>query len=170
MNRILMRWNQLSADEAADDILPCCGSRAWANEMTRLRPLPNEDSTIAASDRVWNQLHPEDWQEAFSKHPRIGERRAPEAASPRSASWSTQEQKNVALADDSVVEALAEVNREYEQRFGRVFIVCATGKSAAEMLEIAQRRLQNDPTAELREAAEEQRKITNIRLGKWLSQ
>ncbi len=106
--------------------------------------------------------------EAFSKHPRIGERKAPLAASAQSAAWSAQEQRNVAEAGESVQLALAEGNREYERRFDRVFIVCATGKSASEILEILRRRLRNDDATELREAAEEQRKITNIRLKKWL--
>ena len=114
-------------------------------------------------------LSPQDWLEAFSKHPRIGERKAPQVASPQSAAWSAQEQQNVAAAGEAIQSALAEANREYEQRFGRVFIVCATGKSATEMLEILRRRLRNDDATELREAAEEQRKITNIRLKKWLN-
>jgi 2-oxo-4-hydroxy-4-carboxy-5-ureidoimidazoline decarboxylase len=107
--------------------------------------------------------------EALSKHPRIGERKAPPTASSRSASWSAQEQQNVAQAADSVQLGLAEANRAYEQRFGRVFIVCATGKSAEEMLEILRQRLQNGDVTELHAAAEEQRKITNIRLRKWLN-
>ena len=99
--------------------------------------------------------------EAFRSHPRIGESRAPRFfAGPSSAAWSTQEQKKVADAGDAVKVALAEANREYEQRFGRIFIVCATGKSAPEILEILQRRLQNDAATELREAAEQQRQIT----------
>ena len=107
--------------------------------------------------------------EAFSKHPRIGERKAPAAARSQSAQWSTQEQQNIAASEEGVQSALRQANEEYEGRFGRVFIVCATGKSATEMLEILRRRLHNDDAAELREAAEEQRKITNIRLRKWLN-
>jgi 2-oxo-4-hydroxy-4-carboxy-5-ureidoimidazoline decarboxylase len=123
---------------------------------------------VAASDDTWWSLGTSDWMEAFSKHPRIGERRAPQVASAQSAAWSAQEQQNVADAGDSMRAALAEGNREYERRFDRVFIVCATGKSAPEILEILRRRLRNDDFTELREAAEEQRKITNIRLKNWL--
>ena len=91
-----------------------------------------------------------------------------ESAGALSAAWSAQEQSSVVTAEQEIQFALAEANRAYEHRFGRVFIVCATGKSANQMLEILRRRLGNDDATELREAAEEQRKITNIRLRKWL--
>jgi len=169
MNERLARWNQLPLEEAAQEILGCCGSAVWANTMASRRPLQDEASLLTASDEVWNCLATQDWMEAFSKHPRIGERKAPAGAAPQSAEWSTQEQRNVAAAGEPVRAALAEANREYEQRFGRVFIVCATGKSAPEMLEILRRRMRNDDATELSEAAEEQRKITHIRLRKWLS-
>ncbi len=168
MKEVLARWNRLSAEEAAQEILPCCGSIAWARALVARRPIDDDTSLIAGSDETWWGLGPSDWIEAFSKHPRIGERKAPLAASVQSAAWSAQEQRNVADVGESVKLALAEGNREYERRFDRVFIVCATGKSAPEILDILRRRLRNDVSAELREAAEEQRKITNIRLKKWL--
>jgi 2-oxo-4-hydroxy-4-carboxy-5-ureidoimidazoline decarboxylase len=168
MREILARWNQLSPEEAVQEILPCCGSFAWARGLVARRPIGDDGSLIAASDETWWSLGPSDWREAFSKHPRIGERKAPLAALAQSAAWSTQEQRNVANAGESEQLALAEGNREYERRFDRVFIVCATGKSAREILEILRRRLRNDDASELREAADEQRKITNIRLQKWL--
>jgi 2-oxo-4-hydroxy-4-carboxy-5-ureidoimidazoline decarboxylase len=166
---VLMRWNQLSAEDAAREVLVCCGATAWACELTARRPFEDEAALIAASDEIWNQLSTPDWMEAFSKHPRIGERKAPHLATAQSATWSAQEQAKVANAAEAVQLALAEGNRDYERRFGRVFIVCATGKSAPEILEILRRRLQNEDASELREAAEEQRKITVIRLKKWLS-
>jgi OHCU decarboxylase len=168
--KVLSRWNQLPTEQAVQEILPCCGSQSWARRLAERRPYADSASLIAASDEIWNQLDAADWMEAFSKHPRIGERKAPQAASSQSAVWSAQEQQNVASSPDAVQSALAEANREYERRFGHIFIVCATGKSASEMLDILRRRLQNDDATELRAAAEEQRKITNIRLGKWLSQ
>lgn len=168
MSGVLEHWNRLSPQEAAQEILPCCGSSAWARELTARRPFSDVASMISASDKIWNSLTEQDWLEAFSKHPRIGERKATQAASARSAEWSKREQQNVALARDDVRSALAAANHEYEQRFGRVFLVCATGRSAAEMLDNLQRRMKNDDAAELREAAEEQRKITNLRLKKWL--
>jgi OHCU decarboxylase len=164
----LARWNQLPSDEAAADIIDCCGSWAWSRELAAGRPFADELSLIAASDEIWYRLGPQDWLEAFSKHPRIGERKAPQSASAQSAAWSAQEQQDVTAAGENVQSALTEANHEYERRFGRRFIVCATGKSAAEMLDILRRRLGNDVATELRAAAEEQRKITNIRLKKWL--
>jgi OHCU decarboxylase len=168
-NGVFARWNQLSAEDAAHDILPCCGSSVWARELAGRRPFYDEASLVAASDDIWNRLGAQDKMEAFSKHPRIGERKAPQLASQRSAEWSKQEQQNVAATGEDVQLALAEANREYEERFGRVFIVCATGKSATEMLDILRRRLRNNDATELLEAAEEQRKITNLRLKKWLA-
>jgi len=109
-----------------------------------------------------------DWLEAFRSHPRIGESQAPKAASQRFAAWSAQEQQNVAGGEESVKMALAEGNREYERRFNRIFIVCATSKSPAEILKILRRRMKNDEDAELQEASEQQRQITQIRLKKWL--
>jgi 2-oxo-4-hydroxy-4-carboxy-5-ureidoimidazoline decarboxylase len=106
--------------------------------------------------------------EAFRGHPRIGESR-PEhnEASMRSAKWSEQEQSAAADANKT---ALAEANREYEKRFGHIFIVCAAGKNADEILDILHQRLRNDPATEIREAADQQRQITNIRLRKWLDE
>jgi OHCU decarboxylase len=167
---VLTRWNQLSVQEAIQEILACCGSEAWARELAARRPIPDEATLVAASDEIWGRLSAEDWLQAFSKHPRIGERQALAAASTRSAAWSAQEQRSLSAADELVQATLARANQEYEQRFGRVFIVCATGKSAPEMLDILRQRLRNDDPEELHEAAEEQRKITNIRLKKWLSQ
>lgn len=169
MNQTLDRWNELPIDTAAREIMACCGSSAWAQAVTKRRPFADENSLIRASDEIWSELNTPDWMEAFSKHPRIGERKAPQLASAQSATWSAQEQQKVASAGDAVQLALAEANREYERRFNNVFIVCATGKSAPEILQILRRRLRNDDAAELREAAEEQRKITNLRLQKWLS-
>jgi 2-oxo-4-hydroxy-4-carboxy-5-ureidoimidazoline decarboxylase len=169
----LQQWNRLPLDEAARAILPCCGSKAWAQGMAARRPLADEDVLLAAANEIWRGLPRSDWMEAFRSHPRIGESRRPESSplqprSAQSAAWSAQEQRNVTNADDAVKNALADANREYERRFKRVFIVCATGKSAPEILAILRRRLQNDEEAELHEAAEEQRQIIEIRLRKWL--
>lgn len=167
-SEVLARWNGLSPEEAVLEILDCCGSSAWSRQLAAGRPFNDEVSLITASDEIWTRLPVQDWLEALSKHPRIGERKAPQAASPQSAAWSAQEQQDVTVAGEAIQSALAEANREYEQRFGRVFIICATGKSASEMLEILRHRLRNDDATELRVAAEEQRKITNLRLEKWL--
>ncbi len=170
MSKVLARWNRLPADEAELEVLACCASSAWARQLAAARPFADVDSLIKYSDQVWSRLSPKDWDEAFSKHPRVGERKPPATASAQSVSWSAQEQSGIAGSAGSVHEELDEANRQYEQRFGRVFIVCATGKSAQEMLDILRHRLQNDDATELLAAAEEQRKITHLRLQKWLSQ
>ncbi len=168
MTAVLARWNRLPVNDAESEILSCCGSRAWAMGLATRRPLANEADLLAASDETWHSLGEPDWLEAFRSHPRIGESVAP--ASAHFAHWAVQEQRKVAEADDAVKIALAEGNREYERRFQHIFIVCATGKSASEILAILHRRLDNDAVTELREAAEQQRLITQIRLKKWLDQ
>jgi 2-oxo-4-hydroxy-4-carboxy-5-ureidoimidazoline decarboxylase len=172
---VLTRWNHLPPDEAVKIILPCCGSKAWAEGMLARRPFPDEAALLVASSEVWRSLSRSDWMEAFQSHPRIGESRpaspfSTPSALAQSVEWSAQEQQKVGDAKNAVKIALAEANREYERRFDRIFIVCATGKSAAEILEILQRRLSNDADTELHEAAEQQRQITQIRLKKWLQE
>jgi 2-oxo-4-hydroxy-4-carboxy-5-ureidoimidazoline decarboxylase len=169
MNEALARWNAIPRAEAAKEILPCCGSKAWADQMAARRPIRNEATLLAACDEVWRSLREPDWAEAFGSHPRIGESRAPAAASTPSTSWSGEEQQKVTASGEDIKLALAERNRAYERRFNRIFIVCATGKSASEILEILERRLQNDDRTELLVAAEEQRQISHIRLKKWLN-
>src|SRR5580692_2550322 len=172
---VLTRWNRLPPDEAVKLILPCCGSKAWARGIVTRRPYPNEAALLATSNELWRGLSPSDWMEAFQSHPRIGESRPAGASTAPSApalsvAWSAEEQRRVTDAEAAVKIALAEANREYEHRFDRIFIVCATGKSAAEILEILRRRLSNDTDSELHEAAEQQRQITQIRLKKWLQE
>jgi OHCU decarboxylase len=166
---VLVRWNALPSDKAAEEIVPCCGSRAWARTMAARRPLLDEAALLAACDQVWQSLPESDWLEAFRSHPRIGELRSLSASPAQSTAWSGEEQHKVGAAGEDVKLALAEGNRAYERRFKRIFIVCATGKSAPEILEILRRRLQNDDTTELHEAAEQQRQIAHLRLKKWLS-
>jgi len=161
---VLPRWNGLQQDEAAREILPCCGSGTWSTEMASRRPIQDEASLLAVSDEIWRALREADWLEAFRSHPRIGESR-PE----QSSAWSEQEQQKAAAADEAVKMALKWGNREYEQKFGHIFIVSATGKSGSEILEILRRRLHNDEATELQLAAEEQRQIMHIRMKKWLA-
>ena len=173
MSRALERWNRLADVEAENELLACCGSRAWAQRMAGRRPFGGESELLAAADETWWKLSEVDWMEAFRSHPRIGESCAeppPVDGANRSAHWSAQEQSGVAAVGDAIKVALVEANREYEQRFGHIFIVCATGRSAVEILEALEQRLQNDARTELREAAEQQRQITQIRLRKWLAE
>ena len=168
MKDVLARWNRSSIDEATQAILPCCGSKAWAQGMAGRRPLADEAALIAASNETWRSLTQADWMEAFQNHPRIGESRPAMTPSAQSVEWSAQEQRDVEDAEAAVKIALAGANREYEQRFNRIFIVCATAKSAPEILEILRSRLNNDAETELHEAAEQQRQIMQLRLRKWL--
>jgi 2-oxo-4-hydroxy-4-carboxy-5-ureidoimidazoline decarboxylase len=170
MSHVLSRWNLLPVGEAAKEVLPCCGSRAWATGMASSRPVEDLATLLATSDRIWRDLNAEDWLEAFQSHPRIGESTAPRESSARSQEWSVQEQRRAAESDDLLKRALTEGNREYEQRFDRIFVICASGKSAEEILANLRNRLKNDDAAELREAAEQQRQIAQIRLRKWLAE
>lgn len=168
MNAVLANWNALPAQEAAQQILPCCGSSAWADAMVTARPFSDLAALCESSDRTWRSLAVSDWLEAFNSHPRIGESSRKPDGKLSSPKWSAQEQQRVSDSAEGTKRALAEANRLYEARFGRIFLVCATGKSAAEILEILRRRLQNDDKTELHVAAEEQRQIIRIRLQKWL--
>ncbi len=169
MSGVLARWNSLPLEEANREILPCCGSNTWAATLASRRPLGDEAALLAASDEIWRNLGETDWLEAFRSHPRIGESRPGKTVAGQSSAWSEQEQKKAAMADEVVKTALKWGNREYEQKFGRIFIVCAAGKSASEILEILRRRLHNDEATELQQAAEEQRQIMHIRLKKWIA-
>jgi 2-oxo-4-hydroxy-4-carboxy-5-ureidoimidazoline decarboxylase len=168
MSRVLAWWNGMSAEEAAEEILPCCGSRGWAREMAARRPIRDEIALMAANDEVCGRLSEADWLEAFCSHPRIGESHAKTSVPARSAAWSGQEQKGVSGAGDEIKTALEAGNRAYEERFGRIFIVCATGKTPTELLEVLRQRLGNDERSEFQEAAEQQRHIAQQRLRKWL--
>jgi 2-oxo-4-hydroxy-4-carboxy-5-ureidoimidazoline decarboxylase len=168
MNKVLARWNSLDPSAAAREALPCCGSNAWAAALSARRPILDEPALLEASASVWRALPPEHWQEAFDSHPRIGQSQAQNRATEKSLRWSAQEQHAVLSQDDATKLALADANRRYEERFGRIFIVCATGKTPAEMLTILEERMKNDAATELSEAAEQQRQITQIRLHRWL--
>jgi OHCU decarboxylase len=153
-------------DRAADTLRACCGAHRWVNAMIARRPFASIDDALIATDEAWAPLGPDDWHEAFSHHPRIGERSAAVRQDARGAAWSATEQSGVVRLRDE----LAAVNREYEAKFGYIYIVCAAGKPADELLDVARRRLQNDPATELRIAAQEQHKITRLRLTRLLSE
>ncbi len=164
---ILAAWNDLDAAAAAREILPCCGSLAWAQAMAARRPLCSPRQLFEESDRIWAGLAEDDWREAFDSHPRIGQQHA-RAATAESLAWSSEEQREAMSPNEAAKLALAEGNRRYEEKFGRIFIVCAAGKTAAEILQLLNARMQNDAATEMREAAEQQRQITQLRLRRWL--
>ena len=131
------------------------------------RAFADAQELFDVSDAVWSGLSEDDWREAFDSHPRIGQSHA-RAATAESLAWSSEEQRAAMSLDESAKLALAAANRQYEERFGRIFIVCASGKSAAEILAILERRMKNSAAAEMLETAEQQRQITQLRLRRWL--
>ncbi len=163
----LARLNTLGADDATGELLSCCASRAWATAVAAARPLADVTTLMRTADQAWRDLGADDWHEAFAAHPRLGDQKAGADTADR---WARGEQAGTAGADAATLEALAAGNRDYEQRFGHVFLLCATGKSAADMLAALRARLGNDADAELAIAAEEQLEITRLRLEKWLRQ
>lgn len=156
----LEQLNAMRADDAERELRRCCASTRWASIMTSRRPFRSVDDLQRQADEVWWSLDRSDWLEAFSHHPRIGE---------RAAGWANQEQAGTHAAGRATLDALVQGNREYERRFGHVFLICATGRTADEMLHELRRRLTNDPGPELRVAAGEQAKITRLRLEKLIS-
>ena len=169
MSDVLARWNTLPGNEAAKEILVCCGSRAWAENMAARRPIADEAALLDACDLVCKGLAESDWMEAFRSHPRIGETSALAATSARSATWSRGEQSKIWTENSEIKMTMAQRNRAYEERFGRTFIICATGKSARDIIENLKRRMRNDKVEELHESAEQQRQIAHLRLKKWLA-
>jgi OHCU decarboxylase len=167
VNPALSSWNEAAPQPALEAMLACCGARRWAAAMVALRPIGSVGELSAAGARIWRSMEEADWMEAFACHPRNRERKAAHAST-KSVAWSQQEQSSAKAEAERVLAELAAGNALYERRFGFTYIVCATGKSAEEMLAILNRRLSGDRTTELREAAEQQRQITQIRLGKWL--
>ena len=159
--------NAVAPDEATKMLLQCCGSKRWAQQVTAGRPYANLEALITRANEIWrSSLQPSDWLEAFRSHPKIGEKKAREPVSDQSREWSGQEQAGVRSASPETVDSLATLNRAYEEKFGFIFIICATGKTPEEMLSALRQRLENDAARELTIAAEEQGKITELRLGK----
>lgn len=168
-NRALAALNAMPSGEAEAELLKCCGSRAWARRLIAERPFADLDDLIAKSERVWWSLPPDDWLEAFHSHPKIGEQKAAAKVAAAARQWSADEQSGIRHAAQQIVDALAQLNTEYEAKFGYIFIVCASGKSSEEMLAILRERLGNELGEELRNAAAEQAKITQLRLRKLLN-
>ncbi len=161
MTPALARWNRLPDGPAAEEMLSICGSRTWARCVAGRRPLADEKGILEAAAACWDTLASSDREEAFAVHPQIGDRRA--------AGLAAAEQSGTRETNGETLSALEEANRDYEQRFRRVFLVCATGKTAEEMLALCRERLHNDPRVELAISSEEQKKITALRLKRWLA-
>jgi OHCU decarboxylase len=156
-----MNADQRGSYDIFNDLLLCCGSRKWAEAMANRWPFADTEAMLNDADAVWRGLDVEDWLEAFRAHPKIGER--------TSSTLSRQEQSGAASASADQTEELARLNRDYERRFGFIFIICATGKTAEEMLGALRERLRNLAEVEINVAAEQQRLITRLRLSKLFS-
>jgi 2-oxo-4-hydroxy-4-carboxy-5-ureidoimidazoline decarboxylase len=168
-----IEWlNALAPPDALAGFRRCCASTRWAANMTAARPFASRASLAEAAERLWWQLDEADWLEAFRAHPRIGERATGNPTNPGAGTieqqWARREQAGTQAASADCLTRLAAANQAYERRFGYIFIVCATGRSAGEMLEALAARLNNEPRDEIRIAAAEQARITALRLGKWL--
>ena len=155
MNATLAAWNAAGGSVALEAMLACCGSKRWAQALVAQRPVANVLTLSQAADRVWSTMQEPDWLEAFACHPRIGERRPALVttrpsyrSAARSIEWSQQEQSSAKAANELVLAELEADNDLYARRFGFTYIVCATGKSATEMLTILKQRLANDLESE----------------------
>lgn len=163
----LAAFDALPADDAEAELLACCGSRRWAAAVAAGRPYRDLDDLQRAADGAWWSLEEADWHEAFAAHPRIGERPRGDGAHAR---WSTAEQSAAGRAEAAVQDEIARGNRAYEERFGHVFLIAAHGRTGEDILAELRRRLDGTPEEELRTAAEEQAKITRLRLARLVGQ
>jgi OHCU decarboxylase len=163
----LADFNALSSAQAESALMDCCGSARWAASVASRRPYATVEAFHKAADSIWWNLDRSDWLEAFSHHPQIGDKAASGSESARQ--WAEGEQTGARAASDEVKARLARANRAYFEKFGYIYIVCATGKTAEGMLAILSQRLQNDLPSEISIAAEQQRLITRIRLEKLLA-
>jgi len=163
----LEEFNALPVAQAEELLLDCCGSTRWASRISERRPFAGLNILCEAADSIWHDLEPADWLEAFGRHPQIGEKAA--TGSEASRRWAEGEQACARTATETVKAKLARGNHAYREKFGYIFIVCAAGKSAEEMLALLEQRLQNDSAHELNIAAEQQRLITRLRLEKLLT-
>ena len=162
----LAEFNLLPSAQAETSLMDCCGSARWAASVASQRPYASVEALHKAADSIWWNLERADWLEAFGRHPQIGDK--PAGGSESARRWAEGEQAGARAAGGEVTERLSRANRAYFQKFGYIYIVCATGKTAEGMLAILNQRLQNDPPSEISIAAEQQRMITRIRLDKLL--
>jgi 2-oxo-4-hydroxy-4-carboxy-5-ureidoimidazoline decarboxylase len=164
MTLTLAQLNRLSPLEAADQLRACCGSSRWVDAMVAGRPFASVERLLSVAEGNWRATGPEDWDEAFAHHPRIGEHQAAASVSANAKTWSAGEQGAAARSGGAARAALAEANAAYEAKFGRIYLVCAAGRSAEELLADIAERMLNNPERERAVAAEEQWKITRLRL------
>jgi 2-oxo-4-hydroxy-4-carboxy-5-ureidoimidazoline decarboxylase len=165
----IQELNHLPQEQLKEELFKCCGSRAWVNKMLTVFPVEDYVDLMEDAEDKWYECSEEDWKEAFTHHPKIGDIDSLKKKFTSTAQWASGEQAGVNTASDEVLQKLSEGNRLYEEKFGYIFIVCATGKSAEEMLSILESRLPNDAAEEIKMAADHQMQITKIRLDKLLN-
>lgn len=165
----LERLNGLNESKRKAVLRMCCGATAWVNKMAAAFPAEDKTALLDKAEKIWFSCSEKDWQEAFTHHPKIGDLDSLKEKFANTVRWAEGEQSGVKHTTQEILEQLAEGNRLYEEKFGYIFIVCATGKSAEEMLIILQSRLSNDPKEEIKIAMNEQNKITKLRLEKLLT-
>ena len=163
----LEELNQGDSEQACIELLKCCGSSQWTEKMLAARPYKSVPHLLELAGQIWSDLGEVDYLEAFAAHPKIGASKPPDNAK-NTESWTSKEQAGMMSADEQTKLELKSKNQKYAEKFGYIFIVCATGKSASEILELLRIRLENSPETELEIAAGEQMKITNLRLNKML--
>lgn len=161
--------NSQTFSETCNELLKCCGSKRWAERLAAARPFASIDEVKENASSIWWSLSNDDWLEAFRSHPKIGERKAAAPVAADAHKWSEQEQSGVSGTAVDTLEALSELNQQYAKKFGYIFIVCASGKSAEQMLSLLRERLHNEPEVELPIAAAEQAKITELRIDKLIN-
>ena len=164
----LHELNTLPKQQLREELTKCCGSASWVNKMLPFFPADDLVELLEDAEEQWFKCSEEDWKEAFAQHPKIGDMESLQKKFASTAKWASGEQAGVDNASPQTLEALAEANKKYEDKFGYIFIVCATGKSAEEILEILNARLRNDTKDEIEIAADEQNKITKLRIEKLL--
>lgn len=169
MTLTVAELDALPAQAAAEELAACCGSSRWVMGMLMRRPFGTRDQVLEAADDAAEQLDVADWIEAFSHHPKIGESRPSADVGTTARDWSANEQSTAAASLYAIQEELAEANRMYAEHFGFIFIICASGRTAPEILAALRDRMNNQPEVELAIAAHEQHKITRLRLDKLLS-
>ncbi len=160
--------NTLPPDELKTTLYKCCGSTAWVNKIIGLLPMEELVELLDVAEAQWYACSEADWREAFSNHPKIGDLESLKKKFAATAQWASGEQSSINHAKQETLAALEDANKKYEEKFGYIFIVSATGKSPEEMLSIVTKRLENSPETEIKVAAEEQNKITLLRLQKLL--
>ncbi len=165
----ISEFNILSKEAAVTELMKCCGSTTWAEALTESRPISSANALLELSDKIWFDLEEADWKEAFTHHPKIGDLKSLETKFASTKMWASGEQASINTAAHDTLVKLVEGNKTYEDKFGYIYIICATGKTADEMLTSLLSRLKNDAETELKIAAGEQNRITHLRIQKLLA-